>query len=306
MRPLRHFVLAMGLLGCGDDLDQAWKINGFRLFGARVENLTRRPTDPGSTEASPGETVRLQLFSIDPSPTPRPLQVVWVFCPQTQRQGNTFGCPPGLGGFAMGTQVDYTVPRADYGVDGFNRARIQAVALTCAGGTLGMDATTRLPNCTGEGSASWTMLRSVLVRLDEGGAPRNHLPAITEVVLYRDGDLRRAPEVLTEGARVPRCVAGRPCAHVVEVRVAPGAREVYPQFGSDGMLHDTPERLQFLFATTAGSYDGSFRVDNATHPEGPIRNTWTAPAAPGPARMVFSAQDLRGGFDLVERTVTVE
>ncbi|MBI5516804.1 MAG: hypothetical protein HY909_23670 [Deltaproteobacteria bacterium] len=300
---------ALGLLalaGCTEDLEQAWKIRRFRLFGASVENLTRRSTDPGATEAAPGETVRLQLYALDPSPAPRARQVVWVFCPQTRRQGSTFGCPPSAGGFAMGDTVDYVIPRADYGVDGFNRARIQAVALACSGGVLGLDATTRLPTCAGDGAESWTMLRSVLVRLDEAGPGMNHNPRITGVALYRGGDLQRAPEAVGEGTRVPRCAAGGACTHVLELQVGPGDREVFPQFGSDGMAHDTPERLQFLFATTQGSFDGSFRVDSAARPEGPIRNTWTAPSEAGAARMVFTAQDLRGGFALVERTITVE
>ena len=67
LRALVAISSALALGGCGDDLAPAWEIRGFRLFGAKIENVTRQPTDPGVTEAAPGEQVRLTLSYVDPA-----------------------------------------------------------------------------------------------------------------------------------------------------------------------------------------------------------------------------------------------
>ena len=42
-------------VGCGDELDPAWKVKSFRIFGATVDNVTR---NNGSPDVAPGETRR--------------------------------------------------------------------------------------------------------------------------------------------------------------------------------------------------------------------------------------------------------
>ena len=69
-------------VGCGDELDPAWKVKSFRIFGATVDNVTR---NNGSPDVAPGETVRLQMVFVDPATTPRNITVQWVFCASARR-----------------------------------------------------------------------------------------------------------------------------------------------------------------------------------------------------------------------------
>ncbi len=291
--------------GCGDDLAPAWKLQSFRILGAKIEN-TSRPLAPSSAEAAPGETVRLVLETFDPATTPRTIQVVWVFCARARRTGNTLGCDPSTASVLMGNTVEYTVPRIEFGSDPFNRARVQGVAIACAGGTLGLDPATMLPRCDGPGAESWTMTRSVLVRTDPSAA-ENHNPVITEAAFYRVGDVNQRVVIAGDGTtRVPRC-SSVPCpAWSVEVGVSPESREPYATFDNTGTRVERPERLVIGFFADKGEMDSAFRVDTPAMPMGPVRNTWILPREPGRVQFVFTAQDPRGGFDLVRRTVTVE
>lgn len=298
---------ALLLGGCGDDLAPAWQIRDFRLFGAKIENLTRIAADPGVTEAAPGDVVRLTLSYVDPAPTPRDLSVTWVICPQAVVTGTTFGCAGGGLRVLSGTTIEYPVPRIDYAVDASNRPRIQAIALACAGGTVALDPATMQPSCRGEGSASWVMTRSILVRTEETLAP-NHNPALTEVLFIRSGLTSEGavPLVADAPLRVARCTTD-PCPeHTIELRVAVGSRETQQTYDLQGNRVMTPERLQFGFFVDKGTIDSAFRVDSSVMPNGPIRNRWTAPTAAGTARFFFTAQDTRGGFDVIERTIIVE
>lgn len=293
--------------GCGDELAPAWSIRAFRLFGAKIENTTRAATEPGVAEAAPGETVRLTLSYVDPDPSMRPVNVLWVFCARAVVMGTTFGCATGGLSVASGATVDYQVPRIEYSVDQANRPRIQAIAMACAGGTVALDPATMQPACRGEGSASWVMTRSILVRTAET-VPPNHNPALTEVLFIRSGLTSEGavPWTATEPLRVPRC-ASDPCPeHTIELRVADGSRESQPTFDLQGNRVMTPERIQFGFFTDKGEINGAFRVDSAVMPNGPIRNTWSAPREAGTARFFFTAQDTRGGFDVIERSIVVE
>lgn len=295
------------MVGCGNELAPAWHIRTFRLFGAKIENLTRQPTDPGVTEAAPGEQVRLTLSFVDPAPTARPLNVTWVFCAQATLMGTSFGCAARGVTVLTGPTVTYEVPRIEYSVDPSNRPRIQAIALACAGGTVALDPTTRQPRCEGEGSESWVMTRSLLVRTSETVAP-NHNPSIERVSFIRSGlTTADAVAVGTETPlRVPRCTTD-PCPeHTLDLTVAAGSREIQPTFDLQGNRVMTQERLQFGFFTDKGTMENTFRVDSSVSPNGPIRNTWMAPREAGTVRFLFTAQDTRGGFDVVERTVVVE
>ena len=91
LRALVAITSALALGGCGDELAPAWEIRAFRLFGAKIENVTRQPSDPGVTEAAPGEQVRLTLSYVDPAPTARPVNVTWVLCAEATVMGTTFG-----------------------------------------------------------------------------------------------------------------------------------------------------------------------------------------------------------------------
>lgn len=301
---------ALLLGGCGDDLAPAWEIRAFRLFGAKIENLTRAAppmTDPGVTEAAPGDVVRLTLSYVDPAPSPRDLSVTWVICPQAVVMGTTFGCAGGGLRVLSGAAVEYEVPRIDYAVDASNRPRIQAIALACAGGTVALDPGSMQPSCRGEGSASWVMTRSILVRTEET-LPPNHNPAFTEVLFIRSGLTSEGAVPLAADAplRVPRCTTD-PCPeHTIELRVAAGSRETQQTLDLQGNRVMAQERLQFGFFVDKGTIDSAFRVDSSVLPDGPVRNRWTAPTAPGTARFFFTAQDTRGGFDVIERSIIVE
>lgn len=299
-------VAALYLGGCGDDLAPAWEIRAFRLFGAKIENLSRAAADPGVTEAAPGETVRLTLSYVDPG-TMRDLNVTWVFCAQATVTGTSLGCAAGGLRVATGTTVEYEVPRIEYAVDAANRPRIQAVAMACAGGTVAIDPATMQPTCRGEGSASWVMTRSILVRTAET-VPPNHNPALVEPLFIRSGLTTEGgvPLAADGSLRVPRC-ASDPCPeHTIELRLAPGSREQQPAFDLQGNRVMSQERIQFGFFTDKGTIDGAFRVDSSVMPDGPVRNRWAAPRAPGTARFFFTAQDNRGGFDVIERSIVVE
>ena len=307
LRALVAVTSALALGGCGDDLAPAWEIRAFRLFGAKIENVTRQPSDPGVTEAAPGEQVRLTLSYVDPATTARPVNVTWVFCAEATVMGTTFGCTARGVSVLTGTTVTYEVPRLEFSVDPSNRPRIQAIALACAGGTVVLDPTTRQPRCQGEGSESWVMTRSLLVRTAETVAP-NHNPIIDRVSFIRSG--LTTADAVTVGTdtplRVPRCTTD-PCPeHWLDVSVAAGSREIQPSFDLQGNRVMTPERLQFGFFTDKGTMENAFRVDSAQTPDGPVRNRWTAPRTAGTVRFLFTAQDTRGGFDVVERTVVVE
>lgn len=294
------------LVACGDELAPAWQIRAFRLWGAKVENLSRAATDPDVSEAAPGERVRLTLSYVDPAENPRPLQVVWVFCAEARATATSFACDPRGASVLMGPQVEYTIPNITYGVDAMYRSRIQGVVLACAGGALGFDATTMLPTCTGEGAESWVMTRSIIVRTAETDPP-NHNPAITEVVLLRNGRADDAVALDEAGTvTVPRC-AGEGCpTHVIEVRVRDGSRESYQTRDTAAQVITQTERLQFGFFTAEGTLDNAFRVDSADRPTGPIRNTWTPPQRAATATFYLTAQDIRGGFDVARRAVTVQ
>lgn len=295
--------------GCGGDLAPAWQIRAFRLFGARIENATMAAAGmPDVSEGARGDAMRLSLAWVDPAATPRSLQVVWVFCSQLSRGGSTFSCDPRGASVAMGPDVTYTIP-ADLptSVDPLNRAQIQALVFACAGGTVGVDAATMTPTCTGSGAESWTMLRSILVRGAASTTPPNHNPRLTEAVLLRNGSATDAAPIAAEPAlHVPRC-AGEPCPeHQIELRVIDGARESYQTFDSQAQVITQPERIQFGFFTDRGTIDNAFRVDSAERPSGPIRNTWTVPTTPGPVTFFFTTQDTRGGYDFVRRTIIVD
>ncbi len=292
---------------CGDDLDPAWKIKTFRVLGARIENVTRATSDPRAAEGAPGETVRLSISAADPMTTQRDVQVAWVICAQTTRTGNTFGCAPeGATVLRGGLDQSYTIPNLRYGTDPFGRARVQGLALVCAGGTVGFDATTRQPTCTGDNAESTLMTRSILVRTTEVDAI-NHNPALTEAVLYLNGNTQMPVTLGADmPARVPRCTTD-PCTdHVIELRVGAGSRETYRTLNTQGAAVSREERLQFGYFTTGGEMDLAFYVDTAERPEGPVRNKWKAPRTAGNVTFVFSAQDTRGGFEWITRTVTVE
>lgn len=298
--------LALLATACGDELDPAWKVNSFRILAATIENLDRVET-PAVTDAAPGERVRLRLITADDREPPRDLQVAWVFCAQSVRTGNTLGCAPEGASIAMGREVEYRVPTAvTYAIDPQSRPRVQALAVACTG-TLGFDPATMTPSCTGTGAVSWTMLRSILVRLPTEVEPSNHNPAIREVVLYR-GPGAEQPVVLDPAAplRLPRCTAS-PCAkYWMEIRPVDGARERYMTFNNAAERVTSSERLVFGFYANRGTIDGTFRVDTAERPDGPIRNTLEAPTTAGAARLWFSAQDSRGGVDVAERAVIFE
>jgi hypothetical protein len=298
-------VAALG--GCGDELAPAWSIRAFRLFGAKIVNVTRLAADPGVTEAAPGDVVRLTLSYVDPATTPRPINVTWIFCTESTVMGTTFGCS--ARGFSQrtGTEVTYPVPMMEYSVDPANRPRIQVIAMACAGGTIALDAATRLPRCEGQGAESWVMTRSLLVRIDETVAP-NHNPTLDRVTFIRSG--LTTPEGVDIPAdaplRVPRCTAD-PCPeHTLDLGVAVGSREIQPTFDLQGNRVMTPERLQFGFFADKGTMDNAFRVDSSVAPAGLIRSKWQAPREAGTVRFYFTVQDTRGGFDWVERTLVVE
>ncbi len=298
-------VLALG--GCGDELAPAWEIRAFRLFGAKIENVTRRDADPNVTEAAPGERVQLTLSYVDPSPTMRSLNVTWVFCAEATVMGTTFGCTARGVSVLTGATVTYEVPRIAFAVDQANRPRIQAIAMACAGGAVSLDPTTRQPRCQGEGAESWIMTRSLLVRTAET-VPPNHNPTIDRVLYIPSGRPLAEGVVVAADAplHVPRCTAD-PCPeHTLDVGVAAGSRELQPTFDLQGNRVMTQERLQFGFFTNKGKLDNAFRVDSSVAPDGPIRGTWMAPREPGPVRFFFTAQDTRGGFDVVERTLIVD
>lgn len=304
-RGLVGLALALALGGCGDELSPAWSIRAFRLFGARIENLSRADVDPGVTEAAPGERVQLTLSYVDPAATPRPVNVTWVFCAEAAVMGTTFGCTPRGLSVLTGLTVTYEVPRLEFAVDPANRPRIQAVAVACAGSAVTLDPTTRQPRCQGEGSESWVMTRSLLVRTAEA-APPNHNPVIDRVSFLRSGQAGAVALDAAAPLRVPRCAAD-PCPeHTLEVSVTPASRETQATFDLQGNRVMAPERLQFGFFTDRGSLDIAFRVDSAAAPTGPVRNTWSAPREAGTARFFFTAQDTRGGFDVVERAIVVE
>jgi hypothetical protein len=299
---LRVFALTAVLAsGCGDELDRAWKIKTFRIFGTRIENTSRAMTDPRVAEASPGETVRISLSYFDPSTTARPVQVAWVFCAQTTRMGNTFGCSPTGAIVAMGVEANVTIPNIQYGVDATGRARIQGIGIVCAGGMVTIDPATMQPKCVGDGAEGVTMTRSISVRTSETDPP-NHNPAFTEVVLYPRGDLTR-PIVLAEDGStvVPRCPAGECAEHVIELRVREGSRENYRTFDLQANTVIRPERLQFGYFTTTGEMDLSFVV-----PMGPVRNKWKAVSTLDTADFVFTALDQRGGFEQIRRRVRLQ
>lgn len=298
---------ALALGACGDELAPAWSIRAFRLFGAKIVNVSRLAADPGVTEAAPDELVRLTLSYVDPAATPRAVNVTWVFCAESTVTGTTFGCSARGFRVETGTEVTYQVPRLEYSVDPANRPRIQVIAMACAGGTIAIDPATRLPRCQGDGAESWVMTRSLLVRTAETVAP-NHNPTIDRVTFIRSG--LTTPEGVPIPAdaplRVPRC-AGDPCPeHTIDLGVAAGSREIQPTFDLQGNRVMTQERIQFGFFADKGTLDNAFRVDSAVAPDGPIRSKWKAPREPGTVRFFFTAQDTRGGFDWVERSVIVE
>lgn len=319
-------LFALGLGGCGDELDPAWDVKTFRVFGARVDNITRGTSmsapDPRAAEVAPGETVRLTLSYIDPQPS-RALTAVWIFCPQTMRSGNTFGCAPTADlPPQSGTTVTFTVPRSiAFGVDPLGRSRIQAIAFACAGGTIGFNANSRLPACNGDGAESITMTRSIIIRTAET-AEMNHNPELTEVIFYPLGN-GQTPVTLMPGDasyRVPRCTTD-PCPdHLLELRVSATSRETYTTLDIRGQRVMQPERLQFGFymmpplaaplpaaqQRARGRFDGTFFVDTAERPMGPVRKKWQAPTTPGPVTFVFNASDVRGGYDAIQRALTVE
>jgi hypothetical protein len=297
--------LALCLVGCGDDLDPAWKVKGFRVFGARIENLST--TAPSRlAEAAPGDMVRLSLASLDPSASTTPPQVFWVFCAQTARAGGTFGCDPASATFGMGATTLYQVPRMMLGLDPLGRARVQGVAVVCAGGTVTVDPMTRQPRCEGQSATTVTMVRSIVVNtttITEG----NRNPELTEAVLLRNGNERDSVTLgTTSMARVPRC-ASDPCPdHVIELRVSPESREMYRTVDIRANPVTQPERLQFGYFVTGGEMELTFYVDIAERPMGPVRNKWRAPRAAGVVTLLFSVQDVRGGYDWIQRSVMVE
>lgn len=305
----RHSVAlaALALFGCDGDLEKASQLKRFRLFGARVDNLTRSAADPRAAEAAPGETVRVSMRYEDPFGQGRAVQVTWVFCPQVTGSTNPFGCDPTGPGASlmMGREVQYVVPNAMFGIDRNGHASVSAFAFACAGGTTGL--VNGRPSCTGEGAESWAMTRTLTVRTDESSA-MNHNPEISSVVLYL-ADQANAPEITLSpdgSTEIPRC-ASAPCPeYFVEIRTVPGAREVFSQVSASNVPQETTERIQFGYAATVGDFEQGFYVDTPQTPYGPTRIRWTVPSAAGPVKMVLTSLDTRGGFDAVTRDFSVQ
>ncbi|MFO0625660.1 MAG: hypothetical protein U0325_08595 [Polyangiales bacterium] len=306
LRRAAPLLLGLAASSCGNNLDPAWKVNAFRILAAPIDNLDRVET-PSFTDIAPGERVRLRLITADNVEPARAVQIIWVFCAQATVTGNTFGCAPGGASVQMGAEVVYQLPvGALTSIDTLGRSRVQAVAVACTG-TLGFDPATNTPTCSGNNAVSWTMTRSIQVRPPTPTEPSNRNPQITEVVLYR-GTGTEDPVVLDASMplRLPRCAA-EPCrAYTVEIRAPGAARETYTSLNAQAQPVPTRERLVFGYFTTLGEYDGSFRIDTDRVPEGPIRNTIEAPKTAGTARLWFTAQDNRGGVDVVARSVIFE
>lgn len=306
LRRAAPLLLCLAAPSCGNDLDPAWKVNAFRILAAPIENLDRVET-PSITDIAPGERVRLRLITADNVEPARPVQIIWVFCAQATVTGNSFGCAPSGASVQMGAEVTYQLPmNAITSIDTQGRSRVQAVAVACTG-TLGFDPATNTPSCTGANAVSWTMTRSISVRSPAATEASNRNPRVSEVVLYR-GEGTADPVTLDPATplRLPRCAAA-PCRkYTIEVRAPNEARETYSALNAQAQSVPTRERLVFGYFTTLGELDGSFRIDTDRVPEGPIRNTLEAPTAAGTARMWFSAQDNRGGVDVVARSVIFE
>ncbi len=293
--------------GCNGDLAPAWKIQSFRLFGARIENLTRAATDPGVTEAAPNDRVRVTLDYVDPSTTPRTVDVAWLFCAQTTVGASGIGCAPGASSFVTGTSVEYAIPAIAYALDASSQPVINVLALACAGGSVTFDPVARQPRCTGTNSESWAMTRSIVVRVRETNPP-NHNPDIAGVYYTANGAPAASATALPTDAplHVPHC-ATDPCPlNGLDIRVTDGSREPATGFDLQGNVVTQPERLQFGFFADKGVIDNAFRVDTPATPSGPVRNTWSAPTTPGTVHFVFTAQDSRGGWALVRRDVIVD
>ncbi len=308
LRRARMGLLVLSVVGCATDFDPAWLIKHYRVFGARIENITRMPTDPGAVEGAPGERMHLSLVQWDPTVPQRTIETVWVFCATPMVMGNTFGCGGASPVIATGTDVDYVIPPRGFGVGSTYNPTVTALSYSCAGGSITVTPGDPVPRCVGVGAEGWLMTRTITVRTSET-VPINHLPAIADVVLYPGVDATEAPVSLDpmNPVHVPRCVAGTPCArHLLEIRPASDAREHYLGYNAAAQQVDLVELLQFSFATTGGTLDALFRVDTAQIPDGPIRDTWTVPSTPGPVTLVLTAQDTRGGFDDALRTILVD
>ena len=291
MRALPRVLVALSvarvLASCGsDDFDPAWRVKTFRVLGV-VE-------DPPDARA--GDIVRLTaIVGVAPARAARPVSVAWAVCAHlvVDAESGQRACDPAQSVLLTGIAPTLTVPAANganpWGLFGY----------ACSGGTLGLDAATHAPTCTG--GDGFAFVRTLRVR----GSTPNHNPGIARITL--DG---RTLDDGTPGT-APLCVGDRTQCRALPIVVefAANAREPSPQIQPDGTTLSVPEALVTEFLVDGGDLDGSFRSDGdadlAPGPNPPHRDAFTPPSTAGTVRVWVLVQDGRGGLTAALRTITV-
>jgi hypothetical protein len=295
----------LAVTGCSNDLPVTSQLERTRVVGARVVTA-----DPGRADVAPGEAAAVEWLVLGPT---SPTTLDWAFAQCRALSGTCVDTPVSVGaGSGTPISVPFTTPAADALTGGHVPLMLGAV---CADGTLGLDAATQLPSCTGDG-ASGTIASYVIPLVTEGATPNQH-PNLGNDRLDLGGVEWTTPVVGDSGGPCDGS-DGSPVVTApakdddgkVELRLTTDAddRESYvrPMEASP-----SPEELQISFFATAGKFDTSygavFRDD--TRPDADVTVKWAPPeAAKVPAggltvQFHFVMRDGRGGLDITHRTM---
>jgi len=297
---------AMLAAGCGDSFTPVSYVERARVLGARVSAAS----DPTRAWIKPGEDATVTwLMAARRDPTP----MAWAFalCPGTSCSDAPLAMMSGQG----------TVPAATFTMpDGSALGSARTVSLLgaiCADGTLGFDARSALPTCTGDGASDTNVSFTITAQLGDG---TNHHPVLADDLLQLDGaDWTTGPMPPVDSACDP--TTGLPLVgatpdgqkavkHAIRLVSDGNDREIY--LGGDPPA-PTLEELQLSQFTTAGTLDHHFSEIPATdsRPDADVTVDWEPPAAKdvGAQGLVvqlhFVARDMRGGIDWIHRALCV-
>ena len=304
-------IAAVLAAGCSNDLPVASTLERTRVLGARVEVAS----DPGRAEVAPGEAASV-VWIID---GPRPAASLdWAFALCTTAGGACADAPQPVGtGSGAPVTVPFTAP--DAATLGTKLLPLM-LGVICADGAIGFDPGTALGTCTGA-DASGTSAQFTVPVVPVGATPNRH-PAFANDVVEIGGAVWDAATA-TAAAAGDACDATTGLPMVAATPVGKDAVSVEIRIVSDGDDRETYtplgktvaqlEDLQISNFTTAGKFEASYAAifSDDLRPDADAIVKWEPPSAAtitGAGQVAvfhFVVRDLRGGLDMITRTLCV-
>jgi len=291
---LLMLLLAMGQVGCAEELDPPSLIERVRVLGARVEVEGR----PDEATPRPGEQVKVTWVMAAPGDVP---PVGWAF---TLCQGQSLACTGEPLAIVQGQGAPEFVLKIPEQVEG---SELTLYGQICTASDPLIDAATGQPGCSmgGDGTTA-----SVAIRLQGGAAGNLNLNPSLNGLMWFDDVVWNASAETCDG--LPKVAAGTK-KHRVRIATVGSDRQVFEALtGDPPALKTLREHLQISQFTTAGKFNRSFSFVESDEGDAPITEfTWDAPElkevpeAGMVVRFTFVVRDLRGGLGSSGRSACV-